>query len=376
MVQVNKERLINRFIELVKIDSETRYEANFAEYLKRELVDLGLIVKEDHAKSLTDHEANNLICTLKGTNFHSHSIFFSSHMDTVTPGKSINPQIINNYIVSDGSTILGADDKAGIAVIFELIHLIKENNINHGDIQFIFTVGEESGLAGAKVIDRSLIHADFGFVLDSDEPVGNLVVAAPYQTKFTVTIHGKSAHSGVAPEKGISAITTAAKAIAKMKLGRIDEETTANISYFKGGKKSQTNIVTDYVIIEGEARSIRKDKLERVTSEIKHYFSSTTKMYGAKSEIEFIEMYPGFSINHNHEVVKIAQRAAEKLQLPCQLLASGGGSDANIFNSFGVPTVNLSIGYEHIHTTNERIHVDELIRLAKLSVEIVKQSFQ
>lgn len=375
MVQVNQDRLINRFFELVQIDSETKNEAKIAQYMKEELAKLNVIVNEDNAKLTTEHEANNLICTLKGTNSHSRTIFFSSHMDTVTPGIGIKPQIKDEYIVSDGTTILGADDKAGIAVIFELIHLLKENNIEHGDIVFIFTVGEESGLAGAKAIDRSLIEADFGFVLDSDGEVGNIVVAAPYQTKFTVEIFGKSAHAGVAPEKGISAIQTAAKAISKMTLGRIDEETTANISYFKGGQKSQTNIVTDYVIIEGEARSIQKEKLDQTLEHIKHYFITTAQQFGATSEIELQEMYPGFSIDSNHEVVQIAKRSANKLQLPSKLMTSGGGSDANIFNEIGIPTVNLSVGYEHIHTTKEKIQIDQLIRLCQLTVEIVKQSF-
>lgn len=372
---VNKERLLNRFYELVTIDSETKHEAAIARYLKTELEKLNVIVEEDNAQSLTDHEANNLICTLKGTSSHSHTIFFSAHMDTVTPGTNIKPKVVDEYITSDGSTILGADDKAGIAVFFELIHLLKENDIDHGDIQFIITVGEESGLTGAKVIDQSLIKAQYGFVLDSDGAVGNLVVAAPYQSKFNTTIHGKSAHAGVAPEKGISAITTAAKAIAKMKLGRIDEETTANISFFKGGKQSETNIVSDYVVIEGEARSLKQAKLEKIIHDIKHHFESTAKSVGATCDFEVELVYPGFSIDSNHQVVKIAQRAAQNLKLSSDLLKSGGGSDANIFNSIGIPTANLSVGYEHIHTTNERIHIDELLRLALLTVEIVKQSF-
>lgn len=376
MVQINKERLINRFIELVQIDSETKHEASIAAYMKRELEKLNVIVEEDEARTKTGHEANNIIGTLKGTGSHSRSIFFSSHMDTVTPGQNVKPQIKDGWITSDGTTILGADDKAGIAVIFELIHVLIENDIDHGDIQFIFTVGEESGLAGAKALDRSLIDSEFGFVLDSDGPVGNIVVAAPYQTKFTAEIFGKSAHAGVAPEKGVSAITTAAKAIAKMTLGRIDEETTANISYFQGGKKAQTNIVTDYVYIEGEARSIQKDKLDRLIDDIRKHFEMTATTFGAKAALTFTEMYPGFSINQEHEVVKIAQRAAKSLNLSSELLTSGGGSDANIFNFIGIPTVNLSVGYEHIHTTNERILIDDLVRLAELSVEIVKQSFR
>src|SRR5690625_4466400 len=217
---VNKDRLIQRFFELVTIDSETGHEANIANYLKKEFTKLGVDVQEDHAAELTEHGANNLICTLQETKRASHAIFFSSHMDTVTPGTNIKPTIVDNYIVSDGTTILGADDKAGIAAMFELIHILHEQAIEHGDIQFIITVGEESGLAGAKAIDQSLITADYGFVLDNDESVGNLVISAPYQVKFHTTITGKAAHAGVQPEKGISAITTAAKAISQMRLGR------------------------------------------------------------------------------------------------------------------------------------------------------------
>jgi len=372
---INEERLINRFIELVKIDSETKYEGEIASYLKAELTKLGLSVEEDKAAERTEHEANNLICTLPESSSHSHSIFFSSHMDTVTPGKNINPIIKDGLIRSDGSTILGADDKAGIAVIFELIHQLKEQNVDHGRIQFILTIGEESGLVGAKVIDQSLITADFGYVLDSDGAVGNLIIAAPYQSKFTAIIHGKAAHAGVAPEKGVSAITTAAKSIAKMTLGRIDDETTANISYFKGGKKESTNIVTDYVEIEGEARSLKKEKLDKVMEQIKHHFNKTAESFGATTQFNLFEAYPGFSISENDQVVQIAKRAAEKLSLPSETLTSGGGSDANVLNNIGYPTANLSVGYEYIHTTDEQIHIDDLIRLVNFTVEIVKEAF-
>ncbi|HLS24094.1 MAG TPA: M20/M25/M40 family metallo-hydrolase [Pseudogracilibacillus sp.] len=373
---VNKERLIERFIELVKIDSETKHEGAIATYLKDELTALDVEVEEDQAKEKTDHGANNLICTLKGTDPHSRTIFFSSHMDTVTPGKNVKPHRKDGYITSDGTTILGADDKAGIAVFFELIHILKEQNLPHGDIQFIITVGEEAGLNGAKALDRSLVKADFGYVLDSDGAVGNLVVRAPYQSKFHVTIYGKSAHAGVEPEKGISAITTAAKAISKMKLGRIDEETTANISYFKGGKKEATNIVTEYVEIEGEARSLEKKKLDDIIAHITNHFETTAEKFGAKTDLKLIEAYPGYKLQENEEVVQIAQQAAHNLQLTSELLTSGGGSDANIFNSFNLPTANLSVGYEEIHTTKERISEEELVRLTKLVVEIVKLAFK
>lgn len=371
-LNINKERLINEFIELVKIDSETKYEANIASVLREKFSSLGLEVKEDNAKEKTEHEANNLICLLKGNVQDVKTILFTAHMDTVTPGKNIKPSIEDDYIVSDGTTILGADDKAGIAVILETIRSIKEQNIKHGDLQFVITVGEESGLAGAKALDTSLLQADFGYALDSDGPIGNIIVEAPYHTKMIATITGKSAHAGVAPEKGVSAINVAAKAIAKMHLGRIDEETTANIAYFKGGKKTQTNVVCDYVEIVGEARSINKEKLQQVTDDIKQKFVDIAEKYGGSAQVERIEMYPGFQLNEEDTVIQVAKNAAKQLGFSSKLLKSGGGSDANIFNGYGIPTANLAVGYEHIHTTKERIHTENLVNLTKLVLAIIQ----
>lgn len=362
-------------MELVKIDSETKFETNIAEKLNEKFTALSLIVKEDNAKEKSGHGANNLICTLKGNLKEVEPIFFTAHMDTVTPGQNVNPQIENNYIISDGTTILGADDKAGIAVLLETIQVLKENKIDHGDIQFVITVGEESGLAGAKALDPSLLNAKFGYALDSDGPVGNIVIEAPYQTKITSKMFGKSAHAGVAPEKGISAITVAAKAISKMKLGRIDEETTANIGYFKGGKQTQTNVVCDYVEIVSEARSLKKEKLTNVVNDIKGKFEETASDYGGRAEVIIEEIYPGFTHKKDDELVRLALHAAEKLGLPTDVLKSGGGSDANIFNGYGIPTANLSVGYEYIHTTNERIHIDHLINLGDLVVQIIDDYF-
>ncbi len=372
MTKINKDRLINEFLELVRVNSETKFEASIAEVLKDKFHSLSLEVIEDDAKEKTGHGANNLICTLKGNDQGIEPIFFTAHMDTVTPGENVKPQIANNYIVSDGTTILGADDKAGIAVLLETIRVVQENNIKHGDIQFVITVGEESGLAGAKALDSSLLNAKFGYALDSDGPVGNIVIEAPFQSKITSKIFGKSAHAGVAPEKGISAITVAAKAISKMKHGRIDQETTANIGYFKGGKQTQTNVVCDYVEIVAEARSLKKEKLTEIVNDMKIMFEKTASDYGGQAEVSIKEMYPGFVHQKNDQLVEIALHAADKLGLPTDILKSGGGSDANIFNGYGIPTANLSVGYEYIHTTNERIHVDHLINLSELVVQIIE----
>lgn len=372
MISIKRKRLVNEFIELVQIDSETKYEGEIAKVLKQKFTELGLEVLEDQAKEKTGHEANNLICNLRGNVKEADTIFFTSHMDTVTPGKKVKPTIQDNYITSDGTTILGADDKAGIAVLLETIRTLKENNIDHGDIQFVITVGEESGLVGAKAIDTNLLQAKYGYALDSDGEVGSLIVAAPYQSKIKAKIYGKSAHAGVEPEKGVSAITVAAKAIAQMKLGRIDEETTANISYFHGGKINQTNVVCDYVEIVGEARSLQQVKLKNITEEMKKAFVEVAEQHGGSAEVEIKEMYPGFQLNNGDPVVQIAQQTATQLGFSTKLLKSGGGSDANIFNSHGIPTANLAVGYEYIHTTNERIHIDHLINLTKFIIGIIQ----
>lgn len=369
MFDVNKQRLINEFLSLVQIDSETKHERVIADVLIDKFRELGVDVEEDDSQEVTGHGAGNLICTLPGTEANCEPIYFTAHMDTVVPGKNIKPSIEGDYIVSDGTTILGADDKAGIAAILEAIRTIQESNLPHGDLQFIITVGEESGLVGAKALDKDKIKAKFGYALDSNGPVGDIIVAAPSQAKLTVNIQGKTAHAGVEPEKGISAITLAAKAISNMKLGRIDDETTANIGRFAGGK--QTNIVCDHVEIIAEARSLKENKLAKQVEHMKETFENTAKKLGGHADVKVDIMYPQFSQQKDDQVVKVAEKAAEKLGLTSRLLTSGGGSDANIFAGAGIPTVNLAVGYEEIHTTNERMPINELVNITKLVTAII-----
>ncbi|MDI7742169.1 M20/M25/M40 family metallo-hydrolase [Lysinibacillus fusiformis] len=365
-------RLVNEFLELVQIDSETKHEEVIAPILVKKLEEMGFDVYQDDAHTRNGHGAGNIIATLKGT-LDVEPIYFTVHMDTVVPGVGIKPEIrADGYIYSDGTTILGADDKAGMAALFEMARRLKEQNIEHGTIQFIITAGEESGLAGAKELDPSLIQAKLGFAVDSDGKVGGIVTAAPFQAKIETKIFGKTAHAGVAPEKGISAITLAAKAVAKMKLGRIDEETTANIGRFEGGKA--TNIVCDEVYILAEARSINKEKLDAQVSHMRETFENTAQSLGGRAEVDVKLMYPGFSVTEEDRVVQIAMAAVENIGRKAQLGISGGGSDANVIAGFGIPTVNLSVGYEEIHTTNERMPIEELEKLADLLVEVVKCS--
>jgi len=367
---INKQRLVNQFLQLVQIDSETGDEAEIAKVLKIIFTDLGLNVIEDDAKSKTGFGAGNLICTLPAKQ-KATPIYFTSHMDTVFPGKGVKPIVEGNLIKSDGTTILGADDKAGLATMIEAIRCLKEQNLPHGQIQFVITVGEESGLVGAKALDPALIEAKFGYALDSDGPVGDIVVAAPTQMKLLAKVKGKTAHAGVAPEKGVSAITIASKAIAKMPLGRIDQETTANIGRFEGGQK--TNIVCDYVEVLAEARSLEPAKVKKQVSQMERAFVDAARELGGDVEIDTQVMYTGFKQAADDQVVRIAEQAINQIGRTSALKQSGGGSDANIIAGFGIPTVNLAVGYEEIHTTNEKMPITELIKLTELVLEIIKQ---
>ncbi|WP_026689354.1 M20/M25/M40 family metallo-hydrolase [Alteribacter aurantiacus] len=368
---INEQRLVDEFKELVQIDSETKYETAIAKVLKEKFETLGVHVKEDDTTSITGHGAGNLICTLEGTK-EVDPIYFTSHMDTVVPGKGVTPIEEDGYIKSDGTTILGADDKAGLAAMFEAIRVLKENNIEHGTIQFIITVGEESGLVGAKALDPADIIAKYGFALDSDGEVGNIIIAAPTQAKVKATVYGKTAHAGVAPEKGVSAITIASKAVARMPLGRIDEETTANIGRFEGG--SQTNIVCDRVDILAEARSLIGPKMEAQVEKMKVAFEEAAEEMGGKVELDIDVMYAGFKHEDGDDIVELAKRAARSIGREPKLLQSGGGSDANIIAGHGVPTINLGVGYEEIHTTNERMPIGELVKTAEMVVALIEEA--
>lgn len=368
---INKQRLLVEFLELVQIDSETKHETEIAKVLKDKFSRLGLHVVEDDTTNVTGHGAGNLICTLDATIDNVDTIYFTSHMDTVVPGNGIKPSVKDGYVVTDGTTILGADDKAGLAAMLEAIRTLNEQDIPHGKIEFVITAGEESGLVGAKALDPVLMTAKYGYALDSDGKVGTIIVAAPTQAKVNATIYGKTAHAGVAPEKGISAITIASKAISKMPLGRIDHETTANIGRFEGG--TQTNIVCDLVHILAEARSLIPEKMEKQVQKMKEAFESAAKEMGGRAEVEVEVMYPGFKFGDGDHVVEVAKRASARIGRASELQTSGGGSDANVIAGNGIPTVNLAVGYEDIHTTNEKMPIEELEKTAELVIAVIQE---
>lgn len=366
---INKERLLSRFLKYVQIDSPTKRELQFADFLKKEMESIGLEVVMDDAGEKVGSNAGNLIGKLKGTT-KGETILFSAHMDTVSPGVGIKPQIRDGVIYSDGTTVLGGDDKAGIAAIMEALETIKEQKIPHGDIEVVFTIHEEGGLYGSKNLDYDKIDAKVGFVFDSSGSPGKIIVEGPAQNKIKAVFVGKEAHAGVAPEKGISAIQMACEAISNMKLLRIDEETTSNVGHISGGKV--TNIVTKEVNIEAEVRSLNDDKLKKQTDHMIKCCKDAAEKFGGKVEIDVKKAYGSFKVDVDHDIVKNVKKACENLGLKPYTVKSGGGSDTNIFNANNITAINLGIGENAPHTLDEHLHIKDLEDSGKLALEIIK----
>ena len=255
---IEKERMTEHVMDLIRIDSLSKKEKDMALRLQKDMEDLGAECFYDDAGEKLNGNVGNLIVKLEGNKSDALPFFLSAHMDTVGPGEGIKPRIEDGIMKSDGTTILGSDDKSGVAIIVETIRALKDNSIPHGDIEIAFTICEEIGLLGAKHIDISKFKAKHGIVLDSSTP-DRLVLRCPSAERIEFTVHGLEAHAGLCPENGISAIELASEAISKMKLGRIDDITTANIGVIHGGRA--TNIIPNNVRVVGEARSHSEEAL-------------------------------------------------------------------------------------------------------------------
>jgi len=355
---------------MVKIDSPSGGERQLADYVRDHLEELGLEVEEDDAGEKTGGNAGNILAFLPGTK-KGPTILFTAHLDRVEPGKNIEPVQDDGKFRSRGETILAADDISGIAPILEALYCIREQGLDHYPVQLVFTVSEEVGLLGAKNLQQESLKADLGYAFDSNGPVGNIIIKGPTHNSIEIKIRGKASHAGISPEEGINAIKVAAKALAGCKLGRIDEETTANIGTIKGGKAR--NIVPDEVDLSGEIRSHSSQKLKQETEAMQQVFQEAADEYGAELEFKSENLYPAFEFSAEEEIVKRCSLALEKTGKNPSLQASGGGSDANIFNGKGIPTLNLATGMEKAHSTDEYIAFSELIDLSHFIINILKE---
>lgn len=367
---INKERMLAEFFELVKIKCSTRDERQVADILKARLAALGMEVTEDTAGEKIGGNCGNVFAYSEGTVHGVPTIMLSAHMDCVEPCGGIEPQLKDGIITSVGDTILGADDKAGIVAILEALRIIAEQKIPHGPLQVVFTVAEEGGLNGAKYMDPSLLTADFGYALDSGGAPGEIITMAPGQNSITAIVHGKKAHAGVAPEEGINAIVVAGKALAEMTYGRIDFETTANVGMISGGVA--TNIVPDMVEVRCEARSRNMEKLETQTNHMKETFEQVAAKNGGRAEVRVEKSYGPYVLAEDAPVVALAVAASKEIGLTPIIKATGGGSDANFFNNYSVPTAVLGVGMSKVHTTDEYIKEVDLYNSAELVVSLIK----
>jgi tripeptide aminopeptidase len=363
--------VVDYFMSLVQIDSESRSERAFAEKVAADLRELGAEVWFDTASASTGGDTGNLQARFPGT---GAPLLFCAHLDTVVPGKGIKPRIEGEYIVSDGTTVLGADDKSGIAEIVSGIKTVLESGKPHPPIEILFTISEEIGLLGAKYGDLSKLQSRIGYALDS-QTVGSLMVGAPSQDSIKITVHGKSSHAGVAPEKGVSAIQVAGVAISRLKLGRIDDETTCNLGLIEGG--AATNIVAETVVIQGEARSHNPEKLNQLTTTICDTFSNTAKEFKvddfvASTESVVHREYEAFYMPETEHVTKLAAQALRNLGMEPCIERGGGGSDANIINRQGISMIVVGCGMQKYHTREERILVADLHTGTKLVAEIIR----
>jgi len=359
-----KLNVVHEFMAIAALNSPSRCEAAVAEYLIRSLGKFGLTATIDDSAPLSGSDTGNIVVRVPG-NAPGPTIMLCAHMDTVSPTEGMVPVLRDGIIISNGETVLGADDKAGIAMIIVALSELLAENVPHGAIEVVFSVQEEAGLFGVSYLTEPLT-ADFGYILDGDGPVGTIVNQAPSKVGLYFVVEGRAAHAGVCPEKGINAIVTAAKAIARLRTGRIDAHTTSNVGVISGGKVR--NIVPDRAEVAVEVRSTDAGKLEGEVQAVLDAFKAEAVASGALVTFRKEESYVTFTIEETHPVIANAYRAARSLGIQPQLRPSGGGTDANVFNARGLPCVGLGIGKEDNHSPQERIAVTQL----EVGVKFVK----
>ena len=373
VIKINEGRLKSTFIELVGVPCPSCDEKQEADLLVKKLQELGMEPKVDRAGEQCGGTTGNVWGFLKGDVPGALRLFFEAHMDSVAPTTGTNVIEKDGVLYSDGTTTLGGDDKSGVAAVLEAMQCIIENDLPHGDIQVCFTIGEETGSYGVRYMDKTMIQADAGYCMDCGGHPGAIFNASPKAINLKLKVKGKSAHAGLEPEKGINAIMLAADALhALPAYGRIDEETTLSVDMIDGGLAP--NIVPEACEIVIDMRCPNQTKLERLKNETVEIFRNVVEAKGGVVEVAVKEVAPGVNLNTDHATVKLAATAAEKLGFPVSTGFTGGCSDANFLCSMGLPTVLLATGMDKIHTTEERLALEDLYNAASWVLGIVEEA--
>jgi tripeptide aminopeptidase len=362
--------VVRLFTELAAIPSPPGSEREVADRVRAYLEDLGLDVSEDDAGARIGANAGNLLCRIAPTAENGGlPIFLCAHLDTVQPTGPLEPVVEDGVVRNAGGTILGADNKAAVAAMLEATRLILSENRPHAGIELLFTLKEEVGLQGAKAFDADRLQAGVGFVYDHAAPIGEVMLGAPHARVIEVTMRGRAAHAGIAPEEGRSAIVAAARAIADFRLGRIDDETTASVGLIEGGVAR--NIVPDRCAFSIDVRSHSEAKLADLVKELLETITFAAALEQCEAETTVDDSYLGYRFTRGDLPVRLACAALERQGIEPRLGLGGGGADANVFNERGRPCVNIANGMAAIHTADEHIAVADLERMVDVTLALV-----
>ena len=360
--------VVDLFTELASLPSPPGEERAVADVVIGYLRDLGLSVDEDDAGPKVGSNIGNVFCRLEATD-GGNPIFLCAHLDTVPPEGPIEPVIEDGVVRNAAGTILGADNKSAVAAMLEGARRVLVENRPHGGIELLFTPKEEVGLLGAAAFDHERLQARLGYVYDQAAPIGDVILGAPYSRAMQVRFHGRAAHSGMFPEEGRSAVAAAARAISDLRLGRIDEETTANVGIIQGGTAG--NIIPEWCTLDAEARSHDERKLEKLVQEMVDVFSFAAGLEDCEVETKVSKSYKGYRFKPDDPVVRIAHAALERSGYKPAYGLSGGAADANVFNERGLACLNLANGMQDIHTPDEHITVADLEGMVEVTLALV-----
>ncbi len=360
--------LLELFVRLAGIASPTGAEREIADVVKQYVESLGLGVREDGSAPVTGCGCGNLVVSVPGRG-EAPPIGLCAHLDTVPVASPPRVVVEGGYVRADGETILGADDKAAVAVLLLLARDLAAEP-PAGDVEIVLTAGEEAGLLGAKALDLGSLESRRMFVLDSDGAPGTLITGAPTQKRIDAAFRGVAAHSGIAPERGRSAIVAAARAIAAMRLGRLDDETTANVGTVNGG--TAANVVAEHCVVSGEARSRDPHKVTAQAEHMVEAISAAAAACGVDVEIDVREAFRGYRHEAGSPLLAMAAEAVVSVGLEPRRVEGGGGSDGNVFNARGLPALTLGVGFEDVHSPQERMSIQRLRELYAIAAALVR----
>ncbi|KKN65142.1 hypothetical protein LCGC14_0484510 [marine sediment metagenome] len=366
---IDEKRLLGTLHELLKINSPSKKERILGEYIAGCLSNLGIETTIDNTSGTTGADIGNLIARVDG-GLSGDPILFSAHLDTIESTQDLEIIEKDGRILSNGKSILGADDKAGLAIIIEMLETLKQSGRKHLPVELVFSVSEEIGLVGASALDFTKLRSRMGFCFDGGGDPSHLIMNSPTQETIEVSFRGKAVHAGVEPEKGANAIYAVAKAAADFPQGRLDEDTTANLGTISGGKA--TNIVADNAEYKAEVRGHDRLKLDATVQMIKQKAKQVAVDTKTQVDINQSTSFEGFTLNEDESVVKIAIDALKECGIKPAFTKSGGGSDANIFNQNGIKTLTLPMGAQKAHSKEEFVDIKNFTKAAQIAVKLVE----